>query len=124
MEKIQVNIGKYTITSHLALTVSQTTDFGLTTGDVHVAAIGTADDCVLVSSDLYKLKFLLHLTLQYCDKYRVELSPGKTKLQLYTPPGFTLDREYLTAATSLQIDGTPIELVADAEHVGVVPSVE
>ena len=50
------------------LTTPQETDFGISIGDVHVAAIGQADDCVLVSSDLHKLKFLLHLTLQYCDK--------------------------------------------------------
>ena len=77
------------------LSVPQETDFGLSTANVHVASIGQADDCVLVSSDLHKLKFLLHLTLQYCKKYHVQLSPGKTKLQLYTPPGLSLDRDYL-----------------------------
>ena len=104
------------------LNVPQETDFGLSTANVHVASIGQADDCVLVSSDLHKLKFLLHLTLQYCKKYHVQLSPGKTKLQLYTPPGLSLDRDYLTIASSLQIDGTPIDLVDVTEHVGVIRS--
>ena len=71
-----------------------------------------------------KLKFLLHLTLQYCAKYHVELSPGKTKLQLYIPPKFILSREYFVAATSLSIDGAPIELVTNTEHVGVICSTE
>ena len=83
------------------LDVPQETDFGVTTGDVHVASIGQADDCVLVSSDLHKLKFLLHLTLEYCEKYHIELSPGKTKLQLYTPSDQTLDRDYFSSAFSL-----------------------
>ena len=84
------------------LTVPQETDFGVffnEVDEVHVAAIGQADDCVLVSSDLHKLKFLLQLTLEYCDKYNVQLSPGKTKLQLYTPRSST-DSDYLTAAAS------------------------
>ena len=106
------------------LTTPQETDFGTSIGDVHVAAIGQADDCVLVSSDLHKLKFLLHLTLQYCEKYQVLLSPGKTKLQLYMPPGRSLDKNYLRAATSLQIDGTAIELVDTTEHVGVLRSTD
>ena len=55
------------------LTVPQETDFGAKIGDVHVAAIGQANDCVLISTDLYKLKFLLQLTLQYCEKHHVEL---------------------------------------------------
>ena len=76
------------------LTVPQETDFGAKIGDVHVAAIGQADVCILISTDLYKLKFLLQLTLQYCEKHHVELSLGKTKLQLFTPPYQSLDREY------------------------------
>ena len=106
------------------LTTPQETEFGASIGEVHVASIGQADDCVLVSYDIHKLKFLLHLTLQYCEKYHVLLSPGKTKLQLYTPPGRSLDNEYLMAAASLQINGTPIELVDTTEHVGVLRSIE
>ena len=104
------------------LNVPQQTDFGVDIADVHVASIGQADDCVLLSTDLHKLKFLLHLTLQYCEKYQVELSPGKTKLQLYTPPNSSIDKEYLLSTSSLQIDGIPIEIVEDAEHVGVIRS--
>ena len=89
-----------------------------------MASIGQADDCVLVSSDLHKLKFLLHLTLKYCEKYHIELSPRKTKLQLYTPPNQTLDRDYLSSAFSLQIHGTPIDLIVSTEHVGVIRSIE
>ena len=46
------------------LSVPQETDFGLiTAGDVHVAAIGQADDCVLLSSDLYKVPPLSHSSI-------------------------------------------------------------
>ena len=36
----------------------------------------------------------------------------------------TLDRDYLTAAASLQINGTPIKLVNVTEHVGVLRSTD
>ena len=62
------------------LEVPQQIDFGVPIADILVASIGQANDCVLLSEDLHKLKFLLHLTLHYCQKYQVELSPGKTKL--------------------------------------------
>ena len=109
------------------LSVPQETEFGVLfdeVDEVHVAAIGQADDCVLVSYNLHKLKFLLQLTLQYCEKYHVQLSPGKTKLQLYTPNSSSTDGDYLTAAASLQIDGIPINLVSVTEHVGVLRSVD
>jgi len=106
------------------LDVPQQTDFGVPVANVLVASVGQADDCVLLSSDLHKLKFLLHLTLQYCDKYQVQPSPGKTKLQLYSPSSLSVDRSCLMSTTSLQIDGTQIELVDDTEHVGVIRSTE
>ena len=95
------------------LNVPQETDFGvhLNAGDVHVAAIGQADD-----TDIHKLEFLLNLTLQYCDKHHVVLSPTKTKLQIYSHPDYLLDREYFQAACSLNIKGKPIDVVTTTEH--------
>ena len=78
----------------------------------------------MVSTDIYKLKFLLHLTLNYCEKYQVELSPSKTKLQIYTHSDFSLDEEYFRAASSLSINGVPIQVVTSTEHVGVVRSTD
>ena len=81
-----------------------------------------ADDTVLVSTDLHKLKFLLDLTLQYCDKHHVVLSPTKTKLQIYCHPDFLPDRELFAATCYLSINGTPIQVVTSTEHVGVLRS--
>ena len=102
----------------------QESDLGIHLGDVHVASIGQADDTVLVSANLHKLEFLLHLTLQYCKKYNVELSPSKTKLQLYCPPGCSGDELYLKAASSLSIAGTEIDFVPTTAHVGILRSVD
>ena len=106
------------------LSVPQETDLGVFLGDVHVAAIGQADDTVLVSDEIYKLKFLLNLTLQYCDKYHVELSADKTKLQLYVPTGYSLDSACLKASSSLSINDVEVKYVDTTEHVGIVRSID
>ena len=107
------------------LTVPQDVEFGTFIGDIHIASIGQADDAVLLSNDLYKLKFLLHLTLQYCSKHNVELSSSKTKLQIYTPSNLSVPSiNLLKNSAQLCIDGSIIEFVDIAEHVGVVRSVD
>ena len=53
-------------------------------GDLHVAAVGQADDSALCSNDLHRLQYLLNLTTNYCSKYQVELSATKTKLLVYS----------------------------------------
>ena len=55
------------------LSVPQETKFGINftnSDDVHVASIGQADDTVLASNDLVKLKFLFKLTMNFWNKYK------------------------------------------------------
>ena len=77
----------------------------------------------MVSHDLIKLKFLLKLTLNYCRKYHIELSPSKTQLQLYLPPSLSSQEHLLKNTINIDIDGTTIQFVDSAEHVGVIRSV-
>ena len=115
----------YKIYNAEQLTVPQETDLGTFIGDVHIASIGQADDTVLVSNDLYKLKFLLHLTLRYCTKFNVELSATKTKLQMFTPNNMpTPVANLLSNSAQLMIDGSPIKFVNTAEHVGIIRSTD
>lgn len=67
---------------------------------------------------IYKLKSLLHLTLQYCRKYHVKLSANKTKLQVYLPPGFSAaDEDFLKITSIIEIEGKRIDFVDTTEHV-------
>lgn len=110
----------YKVYNSEQLTVPQGTDLGIFIGDVRIASIEQADDTVLVSNDLYKLKFLLKLTLQDCSKFGVELSSSKTKLQMYSPPNTPVAHENLMKNSALLIiDESPIEFMNTAEHVGV-----
>ena len=117
----------YKILNNEQLSVPQETNFGVNFGgsdDIHVASIGQADDTVLISHDLVKLKFLLKLTLNYCQKYHVELSAPKTKLQVYLPPGLSKHEDLYKHSIEIRFNDTPIEFVESAEHVGVIRSVQ
>jgi hypothetical protein len=63
------------------------------------------------------------LTSHYCAKYNVSLSTEKTKLQAFSTKA-TATEAFLTTATSLlNIHGEYIDFTEDAEHVGVLRSV-
>ena len=96
------------------LSVPQESELGVSIGNVHIASIGQADDTVLLSNDLYKLKYLLHLNRQYCSKFNVELSSSKTKLQVYSPTDTLHDEKLFKNSVQLLIDDSPIEFVDTA----------
>ena len=112
----------YTIYNNEQLDTAQESKLGLHLHGLQVAAIGQADDCVLVSDDLLSLKYLLELTLDYCKKYHVQLAPEKTKLLAFSTPQHKVDISYFQHINSIQIYGSPISFTATAEHVGLVRS--
>ena len=117
----------YQILNNEQLSIPQETNFGVSftkSEDVHIASIGQADDTVLVSNDLVKLKFLLKLTLNFCQKYHIELSSSKTKLQVYLPSSLSSYEDVYKNSVNIDIDGIPIEFVDTTEHVGVIRSME
>ena len=76
----------YKILNNEQLSVPQDTSFGFKfSEDIHIASIGQADDTVLISNSLIKLKFLLKLTPNYCQKYHFDFFPTIIKIQVYLP---------------------------------------
>ena len=112
----------YPIYNNEQLDTAQESKLGTHLHGLQVAAIGQADDCVLVSDDLLSLKYLLELTLDYCKKYHVQLAPEKTKLLAFSTPQHKVDISYFQHINSIQIYGSPISFTATAEHVGLVRS--
>ena len=49
--------------------------FGVKMGSMTVSCVGQADDSMLLSNDILQLGCLLHLTTQYCSKYKVDMTP-------------------------------------------------
>ena len=101
---------------------AQESGLGINIFGCHISAIGQADDCVLLSDEIYFLKNLLQLTLDYCKKYHVKLAPEKTKLLAFSLPKHKPDIEYLNLVNDIKIDGTSINFAPTAEHVGIVRS--
>ena len=85
-----------------------------------ISAIGLADDTVLASNKLYKLRNVLFLTQTYCEKYGVTLCHDKTKLVMLSD-GVNAEHELYNP---ICIDNHEIIFSESAEHVGVIRSCE
>ena len=111
----------YKIYNNDLLQQSQASELGV---DLHrelvLSAVGQADDTVLMSNDINKLHHILQLCLSYCQKYNVELSPSKTKLMIITPS----KKNIFIPHNPIYIAGKHIDFVEEAEHVGVLRSVQ
>ena len=112
----------YKIYNNEQLITAQERGFGTTISGFPVAAVGQADDTALISNDIHQLQCLLNLSVLYCNKHQVQLSPGKTKLLMFSNKD-TDYTKYTKQLSPLHIAGTPIEFANIAEHVGVLRSV-
>ena len=89
-----------------------------------VSSIGLADDTVLLSDSISKLSGLLHLTDEYCKQYHVELVPEKTKLLAFTPNNQSMQVYLEKITSSLSLSGNEIGFSTNAEHVGIIRSLD
>ena len=83
-----------------------------------ISGVGQADDVLLLSNNIFNLSNILHLTLNYCKDYHVELCADKTKLLHFPSSSNIADVPY----NPIQINQQQISLSEKAEHVGVIRS--
>ena len=112
----------YKLCNNVQLSTAQQSGLGADLGSAVVSAIGQADDTVLQSHSLHQLHGLLHLTVEYCQKYHVELVPEKTKLLAFFPKHLKLDTYLQNLTNTLNLDGIEIDISSSAEHVGIIRS--
>ena len=112
----------YKLYNNEQLEVSQHSGFGVLVRGITVSSIGLADDVVLVSNNIILLQHLLHLTIQYCNKYKVELVPEKTKLLVFSNDLNSVDVKYSKLISSISLYDQKIEFTEEAEHVGIIRS--
>ena len=121
----------YKIFGKRQLTMAQDSSLGVRFGEyavgvtdtvpnVTVAAIGQADDTALVANNLHDLNCLLQLSLDFCSKYHVSLSPGKTKLQVMYTRDMKNIVDHAVATNPISIDEAKIDFAEVAEHVGLL----
>ena len=113
----------YKLANNEQLDTAQLSMLGILMNDICVSSIGQADDTCLVSDCIFKLQHLLHLTVQYCTKYHVELVPEKTKLLCFYPKSLEASAFYWKTVSPLTLGAKKIPFSDEAEHVGIVKSV-
>ena len=89
-----------------------------------VSSIGQADDTVLLSDCLVKLYGLLHLAVQYCQQYHVELVPEKTKLLAFAPSTESSLLDIQKLYNPLKLGNLDIGFSNSGEHVRILRSTE
>ena len=112
----------YTVYNNEQFENAQESGLGVPLHDLKVASIGQADDCVLLADNIFSLKNLLTLTLDYCKKYHVKLAPEKTKLLAFASPRHKTILEFSKLTSQIMIENTQIKFSDTAEHVGIVRS--
>ena len=112
----------YKLYNNEQLKSAQSSGLGVEIGSGVIAAVGQADDVVLVAPSLYNLQLLVTLTEEYCTKFRVKLEASKTKLQAYFGKNHSVLADNTLDNKQIKIFGEPIKMVTEAEHVGVLRS--
>ena len=108
------------------LTLAQNSHLGVSLGegvDLTISAIGQADDTLLVSNNIQQLQYLLKLTEEFCSRYHVTLSPGKTKLQVFFTKKMREEVRYAMVTNPIKLNDKDIRFSETAEHVGILRSV-
>ena len=85
-----------------------------------VSCISLADDAVLVSNDITDLYNLLFITIQYCNKYQVQLVPDKTRLLVFYKDQNSHIVKYSKLISNISLYEQEITFSTTAEHLGVV----
>ena len=93
-------------------------------GSTVLSCIGLADDSALLSGSLSKLAGLLHLTVQYCQQYHVELVPDKNIFLSFTPANQQMEVYLQKLVNPLTLNGHNIDVSSSADHVGILRSIE
>ena len=92
---------------------------GVWIGPVNTGVTGVADDDFLMSDDPIKLQGLIDIAEHYGKRYRITYGASKTKI---TVSGSEIDRQFYSDTAPWTMDGTPIKVVEDNEHLGQIVS--
>ena len=103
---------------------AQTSKLGVPLKNAVISALAQADDTILSSISPNALQNLLQLTLNFCSKHHVQLCVEKTKLQVMSTKSMKFEVEYLKTVSPINIDGVKLEFVDNAEHVGIIRSID
>ena len=111
----------YKIFGKEQLSLAQNSELGVKMGNITISAIGQADDTLSISNDIFALSYLLALTMIFCQKYLVQLSAEKTRLQVFSAVRTRTEPEF-PHTNPININGLQIPFSGQAEHIGILRS--
>ena len=119
-----INSGDYyKLYNNEQLVTAQSSELGVDIGSDTISGVGQADDVMLLSNDIFSLLLLVKLTEEYCQKYRVQLEPKKTKLLGYSTKTTELNVKLAASCNPITINGVAVKFTTEAEHVGVIRNI-
>ena len=77
---------------------------------------------IYLSNSIHNIQNLLHLSLDFCEKYKVQLCVEKTKLQVFASKENLLSANYQVDISPVNIGGEKISFADNIEHVGILRS--
>ena len=92
---------------------------GVWIGPINCGVTGVADDDFLMSDDSVKLQGLIDIAEHYGHRYRITYGASKTKI---TISGSDIDRKFYCDTQPWSMDGTPVNVVEDNDHLGQIVS--
>ena len=90
--------------------------------NITVSAIGQADDTAILSNSPHSLQNLLQLSINFCEKNRVQLCVEKTCLQVLCTQSMRDWVRHDKLSSPINIDGKILDFVELAEHVRIIRS--
>ena len=108
----------YKLYNNELLKTTQKSELGIPLKSQVISSVGQADDTVHATNKLTNLSNILHLTMDYCKKYKVTLCAEKTKLLRIT----NVPDSELEVLNPIYINGVQVKFSESAEHVGILRS--
>ena len=109
----------YTSYNKPVLDTIEDASLGIWIGPINTGVSGVADDDFLMSDDPVKLQGLIDIAEHYGKRYRITYGASKTKI---TVSGSNIDRQYYNDTTPWTMDGIPINVVENNDHLGQIVS--
>ena len=101
------------------LLASNSSNLGFWIGPICVTCICIADDTYILSSDPRQLQGIINIVGHYSKRYRVVFGADKTKV---TITGSKQDMLYYKDINMWTLDGNPLTVSEDNEHLGLIVS--
>ena len=101
------------------LTAVISSELGFWIGPICVSCVCIADDTYIMSGDPRQLQGIINIVGHYSRRYRVVFGADKTKV---TITGSRIDMSYYKDINMWSLDGAPLTVADDNEHLGLIVS--